>query len=110
MEKGKSVEPEKVQVNPKNHQILGRPDIQTIFIDSFIINRTPDDHIILSGIQVTPGMSVEQLRCIVTTAHAVRLAEKLQEIASPKKKSDSAEVKPVSEEKIQKTSSKGKKK
>ena len=97
------IKQEQEKMPPSQPQILGRPDIQTLFIDSFLIHQTADNHIILSGIQSVPGMSMEQLRCIITTAHAEKLAEKLLEIAVPKKE----EAKPVPE-KVKKTQPAGK--
>ncbi len=95
--------------SPQQQQILGRPDIQTIFIDNFLMHKTADNHIILSGIQNSPGMSVEQLRCIITTPHAIRLAEKLREIATPQKVEVQPEAKTVDPEKTKKKTAKKKK-
>ena len=98
-------EPEQV----KTQQIIARPDIQTLFIDNFLMHKTADNHIILSGIQNSPGMSVEQMRCTITSAHAIRLAEKLLEIAAPKKVEVVSEAKPVIPENTKKKTA-GKKK
>ena len=79
----------------KTQQVLGRPDIQTLFIDNFLMHKTADNHIILSGIQNSPGMSVEQMRCIITSAHAIRLAEKLLKLASEKQEVMPPEIKQI---------------
>ena len=58
--------------------VLCRPDIQTLYIDNFVFHRTHDGHILLSGIQESPGMRVEQVRCLITEEHANRLADILK--------------------------------
>jgi len=58
-------------------QIIGRPDIPTLFIDKFIFTKRPDGNILFNGIQSVPGFEVEQLRFIISNDHTKRFIEKL---------------------------------
>ena len=66
------------QPTTREKQILCRPDVQTLYIDSFLLHKSREGHILMCGIQDTPGMSVEQVRCMITVQHAIRLADKLK--------------------------------
>ena len=66
------------QSTTQEKQIFCRPDVQTLYIDSVILRKSQDGHLLICGIQETPGMSVEQVRCMITVQHAIRLADKLK--------------------------------
>ena len=74
-------------MDKKENPILCRPDIQTLYIDNFIFHRTCDGHVLLSGIQESPGMRVEQCRFMITEKHAARFAETFKDLLteSPEK-------------------------
>lgn len=65
-------------MDKKENQILCRPDVQTLYIDHFVFHRTFDGHVLLSGIQESPGMRVEQLRFLITEKQAAFFAEQLK--------------------------------
>lgn len=90
-------------------QLIGRPDVQTLFIDKFILTKRPDDNILFNGIQFIPGLELEQLRFIISMTHAKRLVETLSRYINfyPEKPSAPKEEKTVSiEEKLAKTEDK----
>lgn len=61
-------------------QILGRPDIPTLFIDKFLLTKRPDSNILFNGIQSVPGFEAEQLRLMISNDHAKRFVEKLAQL------------------------------
>lgn len=65
---------------PANIQVLGRPDIQTLFIDKFLFVKRPDGTLLTCGIQGVPGVEIEQLRFIMTEDHAKRFLDSLSRL------------------------------
>ena len=62
--------PDAPTASPNGIQFIGRPDIQTLYIDKFIFTRRLDGTVITSGIQRIPGVEIEQLRFLITEDHA----------------------------------------
>lgn len=58
--------------------VAGRPDLPTLYIDSFIFSkRKNDNNIIISGIQFLQNLQIEQARLMVTEDHARRIIDRL---------------------------------
>ena len=61
-------------------QIIGRPDVPTLFIDRFMFAKRSDGYIIASGVQDIPNDCVEQMRFMITEDHAKCLLDRLANI------------------------------
>lgn len=67
-------------VPPNGLQFIGRPDIQTLFIDKFVFTKRQDGTVITSGIQGIPGVEIEQLRFLMTEDHAKKFLDSLSKL------------------------------
>ena len=65
---------------PNGIQLIGRPDVQTLYIDKFIFSKRSDGTVITSGIQGIPGVEIEQLRFLITESHAKSLLDNLAKL------------------------------
>ena len=76
---------------------MGRPDVQTLFIDKFFLMRRTDGMILIRGIQEVPGLEIEGMRFIITENHARSFLDTLAKLIDyyPER----APVKPASVEK-----------
>lgn len=61
-------------------QIIGRPDVPTLFIDRFMFAKRSDGYIIASGVQDIPNACVEQMRFMITEDHAKCFLDRLANI------------------------------
>lgn len=78
MENGKKAKKQEPIVSAQNEQqIIGRPDIPTLYIDKFMFAKRSDGYIIVSGVQDIPSAGVEQLRFMMTADHAKCFLDRL---------------------------------